>query len=73
MYKVDSVSPHPMKLKKTVIKNVIVNTFVCYRQVNMAVGFGAIRRSVSEDLIVSSYHLIRKYTVKLIILHPRSV
>jgi hypothetical protein len=33
----------------------------------MAVGFGAIRRSVSEDLIVSSYHLIRKYTVKLII------
>jgi hypothetical protein len=40
------------------------DTFVCYRQVNMAVGFGAIRRSVSEDLIVSSYHLIRKYTVK---------
>jgi len=29
----------------------------------MAVGFGAIRRSVSEDLIVSSHNLIRKYTV----------
>jgi hypothetical protein len=28
----------------------------------MAVGFGTVRRSVSEDLIVSSYYLIRKYT-----------
>jgi hypothetical protein len=29
----------------------------------MAVGFGAIRRPLSEDLIVSCYYLIRKYDV----------
>ena len=43
--------------------NLIVNDFFCYRQVDMAVGFGAIRRPVSEDLIVSCYYFIRKYTV----------
>lgn len=44
----------------------------------MAVGFGTVRRSVSEDLIVSSYHLIRKYTtvnavVILLVMRPKSL
>jgi hypothetical protein len=43
--------------------NLIVNNFFCYRQVDMAVGFGAVRRPVSEDLIVSCYYFIRKYAV----------
>jgi len=43
--------------------SLIVNNFFCYRQVDMAVGFGAIRRPVSEDPIISCYYFIRKYTV----------
>jgi hypothetical protein len=57
--------------------NLYVNVFFCYRQVDMAVGFGAIRRPVSEDLIVSCYYFIRKYTVinavLIFLVHPRNL
>ena len=57
--------------------NLIVNNFFCYRQVDMAVGFGAIRRPVSEDLIVSCYYFIRKYTVinalVIFLVHTKSI
>lgn len=57
--------------------NLIVNNFFCYRQIDMAVGFGAIRRPVSEDLIVSCYYFIRKYTVinsvVIFLVHPKSL